>query len=77
MPIILSGQSRTSNLRTKLKLVHFRDGIILENTSAYFLLLPSVGSAEKGNYSCTAANSIGTGPSDSLHLDITGSCCFQ
>ena len=51
--------------------LHLRDGATLEQTS-YFLLLPSVGPADKGNYSCSAVNSIGTGPSDELYLDVTG-----
>ena len=54
-----------------MKGFHFRDGVTLEDTS-YFLLLPSVGPSDEGNYSCAAVNSIGSGPSDSLHLDIAG-----
>jgi len=52
-----------------------KDGVILENT-LYFLLLPSIGPADEGNYSCSAVNSIGKGPSDSLHLDIAAPPAF-
>ena len=70
------GQSKIYPQKAKLKRINFRDGVILEDTS-YFLLLPSVGPADEGNYSCSAVNSIGKGPSDSLHLDIAGKYHLQ